>query len=119
MKNNLINIIILLIIILQINSTDKVCRNPNGVEVDWYIIFFMPKSASSDKQIHYAYFDDTLNTLQYYLYEEPSFPPTKITSYVTSTGGLDFNYFFWNDDLTVKDGESKSASSTRALQKVL
>ena len=117
MKNNLINNIILLIIIFQIYSTEKVCRNPNDVEVDWYVIFFMPKSASSDKQIHYAYFDNTLNIQQYYLYEETSFPPTKITSYVTSTGGSDFNYFFWNDDLTVKDGESKSAPSSRAHAK--
>ena len=117
MKNNLINIIILIVIVFQIYSTDKVCRNPSGSEVDWYVIFFMPKSASSDKQIHYAYFDNTLNSLQYYLYEETTFPPTMITAYVTSTGGTDFNYFFWNDDLTVKDGESKSAPSTRAHAK--
>ena len=77
----------------------------------------MPKYASSDKQIHYTYFDNTLNSLQYYLYEETSFPPTMKTSYVTSTGGADFNYFFWNDDLIVKDGESKSAPSSRAHAK--
>ena len=63
MKNKLINIIILFNLFFQIYSTDKVCRNPNGIEVDWYVIFFMPKSASSDKQIYYAYFDNTLNSL--------------------------------------------------------
>ena len=117
MKNNHIFAIIFFILFFQIYSTDKVCRNPKGAEVDWYVIFFMPTSASSDGQIHYAYFDNTLNTLNYYLYEESSFPPTKITSYVTSSSTSDFNYFFWNDDLTVKDGESKSASSTRAHAK--
>ena len=117
MKNNHIFAFILFILFFQIYSTDKVCRNPKGAEVDWYVIFFMPTTASSDGQIHYAYFDNTLNTLNYYLYEESSFPPTKITSYVTSSSTSDFNYFFWNDDLTVKDGESKSASSTRAHAK--
>ena len=117
MKNNHIFAIIFFILFFQIYSTDKVCRNPKGAEVDWYVIFFMPTSASSDGQIHYAYYDNTLNTLNYYLYEESSFPPTKITSYVTSSSTSDFNYFFWNDDLTVKDGESKSASSTRAHAK--
>ena len=62
--------------------------------------------------------DNTLNSLQYYLYEESTFPPTMITSYVTSnSNSADFNYFFWNDDLTVKDGESKSAPSSRAHAK--
>lgn len=118
MKNNLIFTILLITLIFYINSTDKVCRNPAGAEVDWYVIFFMPQSASSDNQIHYAYFDNTLNALQYYLYAESSFPPTKITSYVTSSSSVtDFNYFFWNDDLTVKDGDSKSAASTRAHAK--
>ena len=117
MKHNLI-LIIILTVFFQIYSADKVCRNPKGTEVDWYVLFFMPKSASSDNQIYYAYIDNTLNSLQYYLYEESTFPPTIITSYVTSNPQeTDFNYFFWNDDLTVKDGESKSASSTRAHAK--
>jgi len=78
----------------------------------------MPQSASSDNQIHYAYFDNTLSSLQYYLYAESTFPPTMITSYVTSkSSSVDFNYFFWNDDLTEKDGSSKSASSERAHAK--
>ena len=117
MKYNLI-LIFLFSIFFNIYATNKVCLNPKGVEVDWYVIFFMPKSISTDKQIHYAYFDNTLNSLQYYLYEESTFPPTMITSYVTSNiKSADFNYFFWNDDLTVKDGESKSASSSRAHAK--
>ena len=51
-------------------SAGKVCQSPEGNEVDWYVIFFMPKAASSDEEIYYAYFDDTLNSLEYYLYEE-------------------------------------------------
>ena len=99
-------------------AIDKVCRNPSGTEVDWYVIFFMPQTASSDNKIHYGYFDNTQKTLNYYLYEESTFPPTRITSYVTSDPkATDFNYFFWNDDLTTKDGSSKSASSERAHAK--
>ena len=120
MKYNITFILFFFLFISKINSTDKVCRNPKGTEVDWYVIFFMPKSASSDNQIHYAYFDNTLNSLQYYLYEESTFPPTMITAYVTSNSeenSADFNYFFWNDDLTTKDGDSKSAPSSRAHAK--
>ena len=100
-------------------STNKVCRDPGGNEVDWYAIFFMPKSASSDKQIHYAYIDNTMATYQYYLYEESTFPPTMITSYVTNvqTDDINFNYFFWNDDTTTKDGEQTNANSSRAHAK--
>ena len=97
--------------------SNKVCRNTKGEEVDWYVIFFMPKSASSDNEIHYAYIDNTLKSLEYYKYEESTFPPTMITSYVTKSTAQDFNYFFWNDDLTTKGGESKSASSDRAHAK--
>ena len=97
--------------------SDKVCRNTKGVEVDWYVIFFMPRSVSSDNEIYYAYIDNTLKSLEYYKYEESTFPPTMITSYVTSASTSDFNYFFWNDDLTTKDGGSKSASSDRAHAK--
>ena len=99
-------------------ANEKVCRNPKGTAVDWYVIFFMPKSASSDGEIHYGYFDNTSSSLKYYLYEESTFPPSIITSYVIDNfESEDFNYFFWNDDLTVKDGESKSASSSKAHAK--
>lgn len=102
-----------------INSyTEKVCRDTSGNPVYWYALFFFPKSASSDKEIHYGYFDPTINILKYYLYEESTFPPTKITSYVTTSSSSDkLNYFFWNEDLTTKDGESKSASSYGAHAK--
>ena len=49
-----------ILIFLVSCSNNKVCRNPEGKEVDWYVIFFMPSSISSDKQIHYEYFDKSL-----------------------------------------------------------
>ena len=99
-------------------SIEKVCRNTKGKEVDWYAIFFMPRSVSSDNQIYYGYFDSTLSSLEYYLYEESTFPPTMITAYVTNNSNIeDFNYFFWNDDKGTKGGGSDSASSDRAHAK--
>ena len=118
MATKLTLLIIISSLFLMKCATDKVCRNPSGTEVDWYVIFFMPQTASSDNKIHYGYFDNTQKSLNYYLYEESTFPPTRITSYVTSNpSATDFNYFFWNDDLTTKDGSSKSASSERAHAK--
>ena len=105
-----------LLIFSAICSTNKVCRDPSGKEVDWYSIFFMPQSASSDGEIHYGYFDPSMSALKYYKYDEGTFPPTRITRYVTS-GGSGFNYFFWNDDKTVKDGSADSASSSKAHAK--
>ena len=105
------------LLLLSISSTtNKVCRSPSGKEVDWYAIFLMPQSASSDGAIHYGYFDPNLNSLEFHKYEQDSFPPTRITKYVTG-GGSNFNYFFWNDDKTVRDGQSDSASSTKAHAK--
>ena len=99
-------------------SDEKVCRNTKGQVVDWYAIFFMPRSVSSDNQIYYAYLDNTMSSLEYYLYEESTFPPTMITAYVTNNANsADFNYFFWNDDQGTKESGSKSASSDRAHAK--
>jgi len=78
----------------------------------------MPRSVSSDNKIYYAYFDNTLSSLEYYLYEESTFPPTMITAYVTNNVNNDnINYFFWNDDMGTKESGSKSASSDRAHAK--
>jgi hypothetical protein len=82
------------LLLLSISSTtNKVCRSPSGKEVDWYAIFLMPQSASSDGAIHYGYFDPNLNSLEFHKYEQGSFPPTRITKYVTG-GDSNFNYFF-------------------------
>jgi deoxyribonuclease-2 len=105
-----------LLIFLVSCSSNKVCRNPQGNEVDWYTIFFMPASASLDGKIYYGYFDPTLSNLKYYSYSEYTFPPNFITQYA-KTAGTDFNYFFWNDDKTIKDGEPIGASSSKAHAK--
>ena len=93
-------------------SIKKVCLNPSGQEVDWYAIFFMPASISSDNEIHYGYFDPNFSSLQYYKYDINTFPPTHRTRY-TLRDEKDFNYFFWNDDKIVKDGPSSSAATSQ------
>ena len=108
--------IILLILISLISCKEKVCRNHNGEEVDWYAIFFFPRSISPDNEIHYAYIDETMSSLQYYLYEESTFPPNQVTSYINETS-TNFNYFFWNDDTTVKQRDSVIANMTKAHAK--
>jgi deoxyribonuclease-2 len=105
-----------ILIFLVSCSTNKVCRNPEGQEVDWYSIFLMPSSASSDRQIHYGYFDSKSTDIKYYKYMESNFPPTQITRYAT-LGGKDFNYFFWNDDITRKNGDTNGAPSYKAHAK--
>ena len=111
-------IILISLFIIITSSSKKVCSSPEGNEVDWYVIFFMPKSASSDEQIYYGYFDNTLNSLEFYLYEEEFFPPSMLTSYVIENFyNENYNYFFWNDDQTLKDDVSKSAASERAHSK--
>ena len=96
-------------------SANKVCRNPEGEEVDWYAIFFMPASVGKGI-INYGYFDPNLDKLKFYEYSEENFPPTQITRY-TLNNEENINYFFWNDDKTLKNGNSTSASSTKAHAK--
>ena len=102
--------------VLTLCSTNRVCRDPAGKEVDWYSIFLMPKSTSNDGSLNYGYFDPSLNSLKFYKYDESTFPPNQITKYITSEN-TDFNYFLWNDDKTVKDGISITASNSKAHAK--
>ena len=76
----------------------------------------MPASASSDGSINYGYFDSSLSDLEYYKYDEITFPPTYITKYITSDDS-DFNYFLWNDDKTVKGGSHEKAANSKAHAK--
>ena len=110
-------ILYFLLFSFSICAMNRVCRDPSGNEVDWYSIFFMPASISKDGIIDYAYFDPTLNELDYYKYDENTFPPTRITKYITDSDDTNFNYFLWNDDKTVKNGNSSSASSSKAHAK--
>ena len=110
------SIIFSILLIISSCSTKRVCLNPSGQEVDWYTIFFMPLSISPDDEIYYGYFEPGFTSLQFRKYDVNTFPPTHITRYALSSES-DFNYFFWNDDKTVKDGSSSSASSTKAHAK--
>ena len=104
--------------VLVSSSTDKVCRNPEGQAVDWFTIFFMPSSASPDKKIYYGYYDPTLPDIKYYEYFENNFPPTYITRYVSESGfSQNFNYFFWNDDKSLKEGIKIPCASSKAHAK--
>ena len=97
---------------------EKVCRNPSGKEVDWYILFLFPRSAASDGQIYYTYFDSNLKSLEFHLYNESSFPPTFITSYILKNNNTsNYNFFFWNDDISKKDGPKLNTSLEKAHSK--
>ena len=76
----------------------------------------MPASVSNDGSINYGYFDSSLSALEFYKYDESTFPLTYITKYISSDDS-DFNYFLWNDDKTVKGGSSESAASFKAHDK--
>ena len=104
------------LLFFSICNTNRVCRDPAGKEVDWYSIFMMPASASSDGSINYGYFDSSLSDLEYYKYDEITFPPNYITKYITSDDS-DFNYFLWNDDKTVKGGSHEKAANSKAHAK--
>ena len=106
------------LVILASCIANKVCRDPSGKEVDWYSIFLMPKSLSSDGSLNYGYFDSSLSDLKFYKYEESNFPPTYITKYINDNNDSeDFNYFSWNDDKTIIDGPTESASNNKAHAK--
>ena len=98
-------------------TTNKMCRNAYVEEVDWYTIFFMPSSALYDNQIYYGYFYSSSWEVKYYKYYENDFPPNHITRYATNDGS-NFNYFLWNDDKTIKNGDHEGASSTEPIQRL-
>ena len=106
---------ILFFLLLSFCAANRVCINPSGKEVDWYSIFLIPAS-KYDEGIHYGYFDPTLQELQFHVYDVDTFPPTRITKYALESNS-NFNYFFWNDDRTVKGGSHKSTPSTKAHAK--
>ena len=91
-------LIIVLLLLHLFYQNEKVCLNPNGKPVDWYIIFLFPRSVSPDKEIYYAYFDSNLLSADYYLYNESSFPPSMVISYLNNNDS-NYNYFAWNDGL--------------------
>ena len=104
------------LLIFASSAINRVCRDPSGKEVDWFSIFLMPTSSSTDGSINYGYFDSSISDMQFYKYEESTFPPNHLTNYIKSNDS-DFNYFLWNDDKTVKGGSTQSASNSKAHAK--
>lgn len=108
-------LILITLFLFSQEASNKVCRDPQGNKVDWFTLFLFPEKSSPDYELHYAYMDSNTQKLTYYKYEEETFPPTHIVRYTLT--GNDYNYFFWNDDKTTKDGPSESASNTFAHAK--
>ena len=95
---------------------NNVCLNRENLAVDWYVIFLLPSSISNDNELIYGYFDETIKNTKYFKYEEKNFPPNLITKNVKNNW-KNLNYFFWNDDKTIKDSSSESSSNSKAHAK--
>ena len=119
MNNNYYSIIIVFLLIFKkiFNSTlnSITCRSPNNSTVDWYTMILFP---SKNSNFTYAYMDNKLKKFKYFTYDSPySFPPSIITNYVYSNNYSNLNYFFWNDDVTTKDGEQINIPNNKAHSK--
>jgi deoxyribonuclease-2 len=109
----LLLVMILVLLSLSESKTGKICQNPSGKNVDWYIVLLFPETATKERGLYYGYFDNTSTELAYYKYEDSSFPGIKV---VQGFEDGKTNYFFWNDDQSTDD-DSKSASSGKAHSK--
>ena len=101
-----IKIILLFVLLLFIKSERRVCRNQNGDEVDWFLIFLLPLK-TTENILSYYYIDDTMNELKLFEHSDNTFPPNTLTKYALSKE-TDFNFFFWNDDNTTKNMDKLS-----------
>ena len=103
------NIIILFFFLNFKTSKELKCKNPSNQNVDWYIMTLFPKS-STENILKYSYIDNTMNKLIFKEHSDETFPPNYITNYILENEkNNNINYFFWNDDMTVK-GEKKGKS---------
>jgi deoxyribonuclease-2 len=94
-------------------NLNNYCLSPNNTKVDWSVIFLFPETSYKDGKLAYGYFDNNSKEMQYYYYDENSFPSIKV---VIEYDQIDTNYFFWNDDTTA-DGQNKTSSSSKAHSK--
>lgn len=95
------------------NTNPRSCKNPQGKEVDWFVIFLFPET-SSKNPLSYGYFDNMSQEMTYMLYDKLTFPGIRV---IEEYEGKGTNYFFWNDDTTVDGGDKTSASMGRAHSK--
>ena len=85
------------------------CKDPEGNEVDWYVIFLFPKIAEKSKILTYGYFDDSSTSLRYIEHDSKNFPPLDFT-YLNDKSS-ETNYIFWNDDKSTEKKKDKSSDS--------
>ena len=108
--------LILLSLFLTINLTNttvtkETCIDPEGKQVDWYIILLFPRKSDENQNINYGYFDENSTTLKYYEYSKENFPPIDFTYIKEKSKAKDTNIIFWNDDNSTENTTGKSSSS--------
>ena len=94
----MIKITILCIICSFIKSEG--CVSPSQKEVDWYIIYLIPKK-SSPNEFKYVYIDEYQKEFEDFNVDE-KFPPTYMTYNLNKDNR---NYITWNDD--AKNGNNQ------------
>jgi len=94
-------LLIFFVLFFSIKNEKRVCRNQNGDEVDWFLIFLIPLKVTENK-LSYYYIDNKKNELKFFEHSDDTFPPNTLTRYALSNE-TDFNYFFWNDDNKTKN----------------
>lgn len=72
------------------------CISPHNKQVDWSIIYLLPKNG---EEMDFLYMDDTMKDFTTLKATEKNFPPVTLTASLTSTQ----NYVIWNDDQTNGD----------------
>ncbi len=104
-------IIITLCNLITINTTNsnQVCVDPQGKEVDWYLILLFPRSSEKSKILSYGYYDNFSDSLKYYEFDKQNFPPLDFT-YLSYLGDST-NYIFWNDDKSTEGKINKSSDA--------
>ena len=93
---------------------EKTCVDLKGNEVDWFVVFLYPTTASKTEILSYGYFDANSKDIDYYEYDDKTFPGISLV--MSYTDDNTSNFFFWNDD-TSTEGDSKSSSSGKAHSK--
>jgi deoxyribonuclease-2 len=115
LKNVLILLSILNLSLIQINSqTLETCIGIKGNPVDWYLILLYPENSSPSGKLSYGYFDNNSQNIEYYLYDNVTFPPLFFTRELNKKKNT--NIIFWNDDRsteTTKDSASDSKAHSK------
>ena len=103
--------------LLSITNSKYSCLNPQGKEVDWYIVLLFPRKSSKANEIFYSYYDNLSTDFKYLRYDKSTFPPLQIVKEAISLTNNDkANYFFWNDDLS-HGNHKESAPTSKAHSK--